>query len=216
MTADRVIELARSQIGVTEYPPNSNNVIYNTFYYGHPVQDNVPKGSKYPWCVTFIQWLYKSEPTLIMKTASCSTLLNWCKKNGMIVDKPQIGDLCFMKFDDDPRYPAGHIGIVDKAKGAKDVYNIEGNTSEKGSQDNGGAVLRKHRTGKCIVAFARPKYSNAQGTLTNITNHKSNEEIAKEVIQGKWGMANDRRQRLSNAGYNYQEIQKLVNRILKG
>lgn len=214
MTADRVIELARSQVGVTEYPPNSNNVLYNTYYYGHPVQDGIPKGSKYPWCVTFIQWLFKSEPTTLMKTASCSTLLNWCRKNGMIVNKPQIGDLCFMKFDDDPRYPAGHIGIVDKAKGAKDVYNIEGNTSQKGSQDNGGAVLRKHRTGKCIVAYARPKYQ--QGTITNITNHKSNEEIAAEVIAGKWGIGNDRRQRLSAAGYNYKEIQSLVNKILKG
>lgn len=214
MTAERVIELARSQVGVTEYPPNSNNVIYNTYYYGHPVQDGIPKGSQYPWCVTFIQWLFKSEPTMLMRTASCSTLLNWCKKNGMIVDKPQIGDLCFMKFDDDPRYPAGHIGIVDKAKGAKDVYNIEGNTSEKGSQDNGGAVLRKHRTGKCIVAYARPRY--VEGKITNITNHKSNEEIAKEVIQGKWGSGNDRRQRLSNAGYNYKEIQDIVNSILRG
>jgi len=210
MTAERVIELARSQIGVTEYPPNSNNVIYNTWYYGHPVN-----GSNYAWCCVFIEWLFRSEPDMLLRTASCSALLNWCRQNGMIVDKPQMGDLCFMKFNKDSKYPAEHIGMVDKAKAIKDVYNIEGNTSEKGSQDNGGAVLRKHRTGKCIVAFARPRYSNAQGTLTNITNHKSNEEIAKEVIQGKWGMANDRRQRLSNAGYNYKEIQSIVNEMLR-
>lgn len=209
MTAERVIELARSQIGVTENPPNSNNVIYNTWYYGHPVS-----GSAYAWCCVFIEWLYKSEPDMILRTASCSALLNWCRKNGMIVDKPQMGDWCFMKFNKDSKALAEHIGIVDKAKAIKDVYNIEGNTSEKGSQDNGGAVLRKHRTGKCIVAYARPKY--IKGTITNITNHKTNEEIAAEVIAGKWGTGNDRRQRLSNAGYNYQEIQKLVNQILKG
>jgi len=216
MTADRVIELARSQVGVTEYPPNSNNVLYNTYYYGHPVQDGVPKGRQYPWCVTFIQWLFKSEPTMLMRTASCSTLLNWCRKNGMIVDKPQIGDLCFMKFDDDPRYPAGHIGIVDKAKGAKDVYNIEGNTSEKGSQDNGGAVLRKHRTGKCIVAYARPKYQ--QGTITNITNRKSNEEVAMEIYRGKggWGNNPQRKEKLAAAGYNPKEVQKIVDQLMRG
>lgn len=208
MTADRVIELARSQIGVTENPPNSNNVIYNTWYYGHPVN-----GSASPWCCTFIEWLFKSEPNLIKRTASCSDLLKWCRANALIVDKPQVGDLVFFNFNN-PNVLAQHIGIVDKPKGAKDIYSIEGNTSEKGSQDNGGAVLRKHRTGKCIVAYARPRY--VEGKITNITNHKSNEEIAKEVIQGKWGMANDRRQRLSNAGYNYQEIQKLVNQILKG
>lgn len=209
MTADRVIELARSQIGVTENPPNSNNVIYNTYYYGHPVQDGIPKGSKYPWCVTFIQWLYKSEPTMLLKTASCSTLLNWCRKNGMIVDKPQMGDWCFMKFNKDSKALAEHIGIVDKAKAIKDVYNIEGNTSEKGSQDNGGAVLRKHRTGKCIVAYARPRY--VDGKITNITNHKSNEEIAKEVFLGKWGINPERKRRLLEAGYNYEVIRDLVN-----
>lgn len=212
MTADRVIELARSQIGVTENPPNSNNVIYNTWYYGHPVN-----GSNYAWCCVFIEWLFRSEPDMLLRTASCSTLLNWCKKNGMIVDKPQIGDLCFMKFNKDSKYPAEHIGMVDKAKAIKDVYNIEGNTSEKGSQDNGGAVLRKHRTGKCIVAYARPKY--IKGTITNITNHKTNEEIAAEVIAGKWGDKKStptRRERLEAAGYNYYEIQKLVTKILKG
>ena len=208
MTAERVIELARSQVGVTEYPPNSNNVIYNTSYYGHPVN-----GSAYPWCCTFIEWLFKSEPNLIKRTASCSDLLKWCRANALIVDKPQVGDLVFFNFNN-PNVLAQHIGIVDKPKGAKDVYSIEGNTSDKGSQDNGGAVLRKHRTGKCIVAYARPKY--IKGTITNITNHKTNEEIAAEVIAGKWGTGNDRRQRLSAAGYNYQEIQKLVNQILRG
>ena len=57
---------------------------------------------------------------------------------------------------------------------------------------------------------------HTEGTLTNITNHKSLEEIAAEVIAGEWGVGNDRRQRLTAAGYNYQEVQKLVNQILKG
>ena len=44
---------------------------------------------------------------------------------------------------------------------------------------------------------------------------KTNEEIAKEVIQGKWGNGEDRKRRLTNAGYNYKEIQKIVNELLK-
>lgn len=210
MTADRVIELARSQIGVTEYPPNSNNVIYNTWYYGHPVN-----GSAYPWCCTFIEWLFKSEPNLIKRTASCSDLLKWCRANALIVDKPQVGDLVFFNFNN-PNVLAQHIGIVDKPKGAKDVYSIEGNTSEKGSQDNGGAVLRKHRTGKCIVAYARPKY--VQGTLTNITNRKSNEEVAMEIYRGKggWGNNPQRREKLAAAGYNPKEVQKIVDQLMRG
>ena len=38
--------------------------------------------------------------------------------------------------------------------------------------------------------------------------------IAKEVIAGKWGNGNDRKKKLESAGYNYNEVQKEVNRLL--
>lgn len=44
---------------------------------------------------------------------------------------------------------------------------------------------------------------------------KSVKEVALEVIQGKWGVNDDRIVRLTNAGYNASEVQKEVNRILK-
>lgn len=40
-------------------------------------------------------------------------------------------------------------------------------------------------------------------------------EIAKEVIQGKWGNGEERKRRLTAAGYDYQAVQKEVNRLLK-
>lgn len=39
-------------------------------------------------------------------------------------------------------------------------------------------------------------------------------EIAKEVIQGKWGNGDERRRRLTAAGYDYQAVQKEVNRLM--
>ena len=42
----------------------------------------------------------------------------------------------------------------------------------------------------------------------------SNEEIAKEVIEGKWGNGEERKQKLESAGYNYSEIQALVNSLV--
>lgn len=47
---------------------------------------------------------------------------------------------------------------------------------------------------------------------------KTNEEIAQEVLQGRWGtrISNpDRRTMLTRAGYDYGAIQKIVNDILK-
>ena len=44
---------------------------------------------------------------------------------------------------------------------------------------------------------------------------KSNEEIAKEVIAGKWGNGAERKNRLIAAGYEYNAVQGIVNKLLK-
>jgi len=43
---------------------------------------------------------------------------------------------------------------------------------------------------------------------------KSNEEIAREVIEGKWGNGEERKKRLEDAGYDYRAIQDIVNSIV--
>lgn len=43
------------------------------------------------------------------------------------------------------------------------------------------------------------------------TQRKTNDELANEVIEGKWGNGEDRRVALTNAGYNYDEVQAIVN-----
>lgn len=44
---------------------------------------------------------------------------------------------------------------------------------------------------------------------------KSNMQIAREVIDGRWGHGADRVKRLKKAGYNAKAIQELVNKLLK-
>ena len=61
---------------------------------------------------------------------------------------------------------------------------------------------------KCYVeSFKQP--------VDNVV-YKTNEDLATEVIQGKWGNDQERKDRLTNAGYNYNEIQKIVNERLLG
>ena len=43
---------------------------------------------------------------------------------------------------------------------------------------------------------------------------KTIDELANEVINGKWGNGEDRKKRLTQAGYNYKEVQNRVNQIL--
>ena len=41
------------------------------------------------------------------------------------------------------------------------------------------------------------------------------DELAQEAIAGKWGNGADRKERLTAAGYDYHEVQTLVNKMLK-
>lgn len=53
------------------------------------------------------------------------------------------------------------------------------------------------------------KYYKDNSVKPNIL--KSIDEIVQEVIDGKWGNGEDRKNNLTNAGYNYDEIQAKVN-----
>ena len=46
------------------------------------------------------------------------------------------------------------------------------------------------------------------------SNRKSSETIANEVIKGLWGNGQERKDRLTQAGYDYNAIQKIVNQKL--
>lgn len=43
---------------------------------------------------------------------------------------------------------------------------------------------------------------------------KSNLDVAKEILEGKWGNGADRKKRLTEAGYNYEDVQGIVNALL--
>ena len=70
-------------------------------------------------------------------------------------------------------------------------------------------VWSKH----CKLPFIT--YSQSSVPTPNKPNKKSNEEIADEVIKGLWGNGQDRKTRLTNAGYDYKVIQSIVNAKLK-
>lgn len=56
------------------------------------------------------------------------------------------------------------------------------------------------------------KYDNVEDVENSVDNSKSIEELAKEVIAGRYGNGEERKQKLGNL---YNEVQKKVNEILK-
>lgn len=72
--ADKLLAVARREIGMTELPAGSNKVKYNTEYYGREVS-----GAAYPWCMAFIWWCFRKVGLSRLfysggKTASCTAL----------------------------------------------------------------------------------------------------------------------------------------------
>lgn len=151
-SAQDIIKTALGEVGVTEYPPNSNRCKYNqAFYNGKDVS-----GSQYPWCCAFVWWVFAQyDPCLVKKTASCQDLGNWFNAQGRWHSNPEIGDVVFFHFSTNDRW-TNHVGIVKDIKGNM-IETIEGNTSIS-SDDNGGAVMVRQRTSN-IVGYGRPDYS---------------------------------------------------------
>lgn len=147
------LEIAIGELGTKEYPPNSNNVKYNTWYYGREVS-----GSAYPWCMVFVQWCFdQAGVQMPIKTASCGALLNAARKAGETVYSDfKPGDVVIYDFDGNGT--TDHCGIVESASDGN-VVAIEGNTST-GSDSDGGEVMRRTRSVSQIVGAWRSKESD--------------------------------------------------------
>lgn len=48
-----------------------------------------------------------------------------------------------------------------------------------------------------------------------LNGYKTAEQLALEILDGKWGNGDERKNKLTAAGYDYSEVQKKVNEILK-
>lgn len=57
-------------------------------------------------------------------------------------------------------------------------------------------------------------YIDADLPNTETSDLKDIDIIANEVIQGKWGNGSERKERLTEAGYNFSEVQQRVNEML--
>ena len=150
MTGRDVALLAATQVGIRENPPSSNNVRYNTWYYGREVS-----GGSYPWCMVFVQGVFAQVGVALpQRTASCGALMRAAQKSGEWVTADyRPGDVVIYDF------PGGaatdHCGIVESVADSG-VVAIEGNTGS-GNDADGGQVQRRSRAFSVIVGAVRAK-----------------------------------------------------------
>lgn len=170
-------------------------------------------GIKVHDCVGLIKgYLWCDSPTSTTvhyngaQDVSANGMYEKCKQKGNITTMPDIpGVLVFLP---------GHVGVyigdgwVIEAKGH--AYGVV-KTKLKGRGWK--------NWGKCpwiTYETASDKPKTTQTTNTSTSGKKTVDEIAKEVIDGKWGVGEDRKKRLKAAGYDAAVVQKRVNEILAG
>jgi hypothetical protein len=159
MTGRDVVRWALAEVGTTEYPPGSNRVKYWDMV--------LPEAQGGQWCGAFAlaalkaggmdvswvtPWQFVYTPTGIAAARRAGLLR---------ADRPMSGDVVWFNFDGEPG--PEHVGIVvDGSAWPDSIETVEGNTSQAGSQTNGGAVLRKHRARSLVIGFATPKEDDVQ------------------------------------------------------
>jgi len=158
LTRSEFLTWCASQIGTVENPAGSNRVPYwlNTR----------PAWNGNAWCVAFLQsgalrggedmrddfgWGPYYVPQI---TADAKAAGQW-SRTGRAGDWIVMGNTGY-----------SHIGVVEKVLSPGVYQTIEGNTSptNAGSQNNGGGVYRKRRTGSFVKGFVRIKYARDHGS----------------------------------------------------
>ena len=137
---------------------------YNTAFYGREVS-----GAAYPWCVTFIWWLFWKLGAAELfcggqKTASCGVVMDYAKKHSQFVtEEYRPGDLVLLRFQSSggPQ----HIGLVSQVRSDGSLETIEGNTGQD-SDANGGQVQQRVREKRLAVGAYRPAYREVSKSVT--------------------------------------------------
>lgn len=128
------------------------------------------------------------------------TYYNNKKTIGDIKKNLQIGDILI--FDDNESGKVGDCGHIC-------IYN-------GGTYNNG---IHTYTGGHNISTNGKEKYKRkvlAVVRIKSMPERKTIDELAHEVIDGKWGSGEKRRENIINAGYDYDKVQERVNQILAG
>lgn len=218
--ASEVVRLAQSWVGLKESDGSYKKIIdiYNKYTGKRP--RNVKMQYGWAWCAcTWSALAIKLGYTNVMPIEiSCQELIKAAIKMGIWVENdnyiPNPGDGVLYDWDDSGKGDctgwADHIGVVETVnKNSGYFVVIEGNYKD--------AVKRRTVSinGRFIRGFITPKYDEEKETVPKFddTNKKIN-EIVHEVIAGKWGSGDIRKNGLEKAGYDYKEVQTMVNFIL--
>ncbi len=178
-------------------------------YYNKVKPDGYTAKIKDDWCAIAVSaWAIEAYGVTKAKkyfplNASCPRMITKAKLMHIWIESdkflPRPGDLILYDWQDsgkgDNKGTPDHVGLVLDVTGS--IMIIEGNKS------NTVGIGTIKRDAKYIRGYITPDYSEVETTV---------EQLAREVLAGKYGNGSERRKAL---GSMYDKVQAEVNRILE-
>ena len=210
----KIVAVAKSYMGVCGGSSAHADILH---YFNSVKPDGYAAHKSDPWCSEFvsacaIQAFGKSiAKKYFPLSAACTYVINKAKKMNIWVESdkyiPEAGDWILYDWDDNGKGDCtgqpDHVGIVEYYK-AGYIHVIEGNCGNK-------VARRKIRIdGRYIRGFVTPDYDRIY-----VKPAARLDDVVKGVLTGKYGNGAQRKENLTKAGYNYDQVQKEVNRICK-
>lgn len=202
ITANQLVTSASSHLGIVKYSSGHKKIV-DTYNSVKPLPVGYAVTYNDDWCDAFVTYIgiILNASDLIGRECGVQRHKKIFQNMGIWKGKvkPQAGDIVI--FDWQANGWADHIGYVKSFDGTY-ITTIEGNTNNKVGSN------RFRWDDWRIVGYARPKYGQKAKTP-----NKSNQQVAEEVWAGLWGNGSTRVQNIIDAGYDYDTIQALVNKL---
>lgn len=180
--------------------------------------------TKDAWCATAVSSAFIATGlTGIFPCVECScgNMIELAKRAGIWVENdayvPKTGDEILYDWQDNGTgdctgWP-DHIGIVVSVID-NTIRVIEGNIADTVGYRNI-AVNARYIRGYITPNFKSVATGSESEQTAATSKKKTVAQVAKEVIDGKWGTGAERKKRLEAAGYDYDKVQAKVNKLIK-
>ena len=223
-TVNEFVTTAQHQIGYKESGTNITKYAkdFDTTYW----QFFNTKKQGAEWCSIFVHWCavktigkdktlkFFGETPKTNAAAGVGYFWDYLKAKGYksSAANAKMGDIIFFKNSKG----ISHVGIVEKVD-SKNIISIEGNKS------NSVKRCTHSKTASTIYGVMSPKWTQFDTTDSGKTGSKVAsaaviDQIAHDVILGKYGTYPSRKQKINALGYGsiYTQVQKRVNLMLYG
>ena len=200
-TAAAVVNRAIGEIGYSRWDDPEEGTKYGRWY-AELTGNSYYGASGVPYCAMGASWSFYEEDAKCsgLPGAYCPTMLSTAINAGKTVGKRdgKYGDVIYFDWDNDGE--SDHVGIIEGNTGGY-YQTVEFNTGN-------GQVLRRTRDYGTVIGVVRPNYGASSVPVTSDID-----QLARDVIDGKYGTGEARRQAL---GGKYDAVQARVNEMLKG